>query len=90
MKGQYEQMHLRLAAQLTQDEIEKNRELNQLRTTMEHEQTKYRECFNRLKNMKQEIEHLQHIIEKDRLQILKDFDDWWEQQSEQLVGEIYI
>jgi hypothetical protein len=40
MKGQYEQMHLRLAAQLTQDEIEKNRELNGLRTTMEREQIK--------------------------------------------------
>ncbi|CAF1655282.1 unnamed protein product [Rotaria magnacalcarata] len=83
MKGQYEQMHLRLAAQLTQDEIEKHRGLNELRTTMEQEQIKYRECFNRLKNMKQEIEHIQHIIEKDRLQMLKDFDDWWEQQSEQ-------
>lgn len=40
MKGQYEQMHLRLAAQLTQDEIEKNQELNRLRSTMEREQTK--------------------------------------------------
>ena len=45
MKGQYEQMHLRLAAQLTQDEIEKNRDLNQLRTTMEREQIKYDENF---------------------------------------------
>ncbi|CAF3338715.1 unnamed protein product [Rotaria sp. Silwood1] len=83
MKGQYEQMHLRLAAQLTQDEIENHRGLNELRTTMEQEQIKYRECFNRLKNMKQEIEHIQHVIEKDRLQMLKDFDDWWEKQSEQ-------
>ncbi|UJR25470.1 hypothetical protein I4U23_006817 [Adineta vaga] len=83
MKSQYEQMHLRLAAQLTQDEIEKNQELNKLRSTMEREQTKYRECFNRLKNMKQEIEHIQHVIEKDRLQMLKEFDDWWDQQSEQ-------
>jgi hypothetical protein len=40
MKGQYEQMHLRLAGQLTQDEIEKNRELNELRSTMEREQIK--------------------------------------------------
>jgi hypothetical protein len=35
--------------------------------------------------MKQEIEHLQHVIEKDRLKLLKDFDEWWEQQSEQVV-----
>lgn len=35
--------------------------------------------------MKQEIEHIQHVIEKDRLQMLKEFDDWWEQQSEQAV-----
>jgi hypothetical protein len=40
LKGQYEQMHLRLAGQLTQDEIEKNRDLNELRTTMEQEQIK--------------------------------------------------
>lgn len=40
LKGQYEQMHLRLAGQLTQDELEKNRELNALRTTMEQEQIK--------------------------------------------------
>lgn len=40
MKGQYEQTHLRLAAQLTQDELEKNRELSSLRTTMENEQVK--------------------------------------------------
>ena len=86
MKGQYEQAHLRLAAQLTQDELEKNRELNTLRATMEQEQVKYRDCFNRLKNMKQEIEHTQHVIEKDRLQMLKDFDEWWEQQSAQVVS----
>ena len=35
--------------------------------------------------MKQEIEHTQHVIEKDRLQLLKDFDEWWERQSEQAV-----
>lgn len=35
--------------------------------------------------MKQEIEHIQHVIEKDRLQVLKDFEDWWEQQCEQAV-----
>ncbi len=50
---------------------------------------RYRERFNRLKNMKQEIEHTQHVIEKDRLQMLKDFEDWWEQQSEQAVRDIY-
>lgn len=40
LKGQYEQMHLRLAGQLTHDELEKNRDLNDLRTTMEREQVK--------------------------------------------------
>jgi len=38
--------------------------------------------------MKQEIEHTQHVIEKDRLQMLRDFDEWWEQQSEQAVCDI--
>ena len=40
--------------------------------------------------MKQEIEHIQHVIEKDRLQMLKDFEDWWEQQSEQAVRKRII
>jgi hypothetical protein len=35
--------------------------------------------------MKQEIEHIQHVIEKDRLQMLKDFDEWWEERSEEAV-----
>ena len=33
-------MHLRLAAQLTHDEIERHHELNALRTSMEREQVK--------------------------------------------------
>lgn len=38
LKGQYEQMHLRLAGQLTHEELEKNRDLNEIRSTMEREQ----------------------------------------------------
>jgi hypothetical protein len=40
--------------------------------------------------MKQEIEHIQHVIEKDRLQMLKDFDEWWEERSEEAVCHIKL
>jgi hypothetical protein len=38
LKGQYEQTHLRLAGQFSSEELEKNRELNGLRTKMEQKQ----------------------------------------------------
>jgi len=32
-------------------------------------------------DLKTEIEHIQHLLEKSRMQLQKDFEEWWEQQT---------
>ena len=32
---------------------------------------------SQLKTLKAEIEHLQHLLEKARLQLQRDFEEWW-------------
>ncbi|KAL3874319.1 hypothetical protein ACJMK2_037350 [Sinanodonta woodiana] len=56
----------------------------QLRKEMEAEKSRYKESFNKLRNLKTEIEHLQHLLEKSRVKLLKDFELWWSEQASQL------
>ncbi|XP_013391269.1 kinesin-like protein KIF6 [Lingula anatina] len=58
------------------DDIEK-----ELRIAIEEEKHKYKETFNRLRVLKTEIEHLQHLLEKSKVKLLKDFELWWTEQS---------
>ena len=37
--------------------------------------------FEELKQVKTQIEHLQHLLEQDRLKIVKEFEDWWAKQE---------
>ena len=37
-----------------------------------------------LKDMKTEIEHVQHLLEKAKVQLQKDFDVWWKHQANQV------
>ncbi|XP_078452270.1 kinesin-like protein KIF6 isoform X1 [Lampetra planeri] len=48
-----------------------------LRARIEGEKSSYKEAFTRLKVLKTEIEHLQHLLEKAKLKLQRDFDDWW-------------
>ncbi|KAM9316891.1 kinesin-like protein KIF6 [Gastrophryne carolinensis] len=48
-----------------------------LRTHMEDQKKRYKTLFGRLKNLKTEIEHLQLLLEKAKVRLLKDFQDWW-------------
>ena len=49
----------------------------------------YKVTFNKLRVLKTEIEHLQHLLEKSRLQLQKDFELWWAEQAANLqVGVI--
>ncbi|KAI8478470.1 hypothetical protein Bbelb_438030, partial [Branchiostoma belcheri] len=41
----------------------------------------YKVTYNRLRVLKTEIEHLQHLLEKARLQMQKDFELWWAEQT---------
>lgn len=49
----------------------------------------YKEAFNKLKELKTEIEHLQHFLEKSKVKLLKDFELWWAEQASLQVNMIY-
>uniref|UniRef100_F6TB77 Kinesin-like protein n=1 Tax=Ciona intestinalis TaxID=7719 RepID=F6TB77_CIOIN len=48
---------------------------------MEDIKARYKVSFNRLKAMKAEIDHLHHLLDKSRVQMQHDFDQWWESQT---------
>ncbi|CAH3198112.1 unnamed protein product, partial [Porites evermanni] len=52
-----------------------------LRQAIEEEKTKYKESFTQLKSLKTEIEHLQHLLEKAKVKMQKDFEIWWAEQA---------
>lgn len=41
---------------------------------------RYKETFNELRTLKTEIEHLQHLLEKSKVKLMKDFELWWADQ----------
>ncbi|GFN76465.1 kinesin-like protein [Plakobranchus ocellatus] len=53
----------------------------EIRKEMNAEKHIYKETFNSLRTMKTEIEHLQHFLEKSKVQLMKDFELWWAEQS---------
>ncbi|XP_030854411.1 kinesin-like protein KIF6 [Strongylocentrotus purpuratus] len=84
VKRQFEhrRMQLAMAGDVVaeeEDEVEAN-----LRMHLEDEKTRYKDVFNNLRVMKTEIEHLQHLLERSRLQLQKDFEVWWAEQSASL------
>lgn len=42
----------------------------------------YRLNFEKLKNLKTQIEHAQYLVEKTSVKLQKDFDAWWNEQCE--------
>lgn len=40
----------------------------------------YKAAFGQLKTLKSEIEHLQHYLERSKVQLMKDFELWWAEQ----------
>ena len=42
---------------------------------------RYKISFNQLRDLKTEIEHLQHLLERSKVQLLKDFEVWWAKQA---------
>ncbi|XP_063958101.1 kinesin-like protein KIF6 [Lytechinus pictus] len=76
---EHRRMQLAMAGDIVaeeEDEVESN-----LRIQLEDEKTRYKDVFNHLRGMKTEIEHLQHLLERSRLQLQKDFEVWWAEQS---------
>ncbi|XP_078398840.1 kinesin-like protein KIF6 [Cetorhinus maximus] len=100
LKGQLEQRRMqRAACSVTSepgDVTEPDHLEADLREKIEEEKKSYKMTFNRLKALKTEIEHLQHLLEKAKVMMQKDFEVWWSEettrlqvQQEQLSEAIY-
>ncbi|XP_061173877.1 kinesin-like protein KIF6 [Saccostrea echinata] len=83
VKGQIEQHRMQLAMQGlvdgTDQEIDEVEQ--ELRDEMEEEKLRYKENFSRLRTLKTEIEHLQHLLEKSKVKLMKDFEIWFAEQA---------
>ncbi|NWU03260.1 KIF6 protein, partial [Urocynchramus pylzowi] len=80
LKGKIIQRQIQRAAlavsdpseELTFDPVEEN-----LRMQIEEEKKSYKTVYSRFKGLKIEIEHLQHLMEKVKMKLQKDFEVWW-------------
>uniref|UniRef100_A0AAR2KGS5 Kinesin-like protein n=1 Tax=Pygocentrus nattereri TaxID=42514 RepID=A0AAR2KGS5_PYGNA len=61
-----------------------------LRNQIEEEKKSYKSTFGRLKGLKTEIEHLQHLLHKSKIKLQKDFQDWWTQEATKLQVRSHI
>lgn len=43
--------------------------------------SRYKNSFMSLRSLKTEIEHMQHLLEKLKVKLMKDFELWWAEQS---------
>ncbi|KAG7466056.1 hypothetical protein MATL_G00160760 [Megalops atlanticus] len=51
---------------------------------IEEEKKSYKSTFGRLKALKTEIEHLQLLLERSKVKLQRDFQEWWSQESTRL------
>lgn len=82
LKSQIEHHRMSMAMQgLTDPENpEPDEQELELRHDMETAKHDYKETFDRLRTLKTEIEHLQHLLEKAKVKLMKDFELWWAEQ----------
>ncbi|XP_047132844.1 kinesin-like protein KIF6 isoform X5 [Hydra vulgaris] len=59
-----------------------------LREALEKEKILYKRSFNGLKALKNEIEHMQHLLETSKVKLHQDFELWWTQQTSEYQNEI--
>jgi len=69
----------------SQSEEDAKEEEDLIRKQIDEWKSKYSKSFQMLKSMKTEIDHLHHILNKSRVQIQNNFEQWWisQQQSKQ-------
>ncbi|XP_018414747.1 PREDICTED: kinesin-like protein KIF6 [Nanorana parkeri] len=91
LKGEVEKRRMQRAAlgvSSSSDELnEYDPTEDELRGQMEDEKKRYKTLFNRLKSLKTEIEHLQLLLEKAKVKLLKDFEDWWSEEASDLQNQ---
>ncbi|XP_034164034.2 kinesin-like protein KIF6 isoform X1 [Pangasianodon hypophthalmus] len=87
LKKQLETRRMQMAAQGVignQPNTESDPVEERLRNQIEDEKKHYKSTFERLKGLKTEIEHLQHLLQKSKIKLQKDFQDWWNQEAARL------
>ncbi|XP_073412392.1 kinesin-like protein KIF6 [Dendrobates tinctorius] len=88
LKAAVEQRRMQQAAQgvsSSYDEADKmDPAEEELRDQMEAEKKRYKTLFHQLKSLKTEIEHLQLLLEKAKVRLQKEFEDWWSQETADL------
>ncbi|XP_015212225.2 kinesin-like protein KIF6 isoform X2 [Lepisosteus oculatus] len=88
LKAQLEQRRTRRAAHGvtggTADPAETDPVEEQLRAQIEEEKKNYKATFGRLKALKTEIEHLQLLLERAKVKLQKDFEEWWSEEAYRL------
>ncbi|XP_073484853.1 kinesin-like protein KIF6 [Aquarana catesbeiana] len=91
LKGEVEKRRMQRAAlgvSSSSDELnEYDPAEDELRGQMEDEKKRYKTLFNRLKSLKTEIEHLQLLLEKAKVKLLKDFEEWWSEEASDLQNK---
>ncbi|XP_066531447.1 kinesin-like protein KIF6 isoform X2 [Hoplias malabaricus] len=58
-----------------------------LRNQIEEQKKKYKNTFGHLKGLKTEIEHLQHLLQRSKIKLQRDFEDWWIQEATKLQDQ---
>lgn len=82
IKSKSEQVYRRLEANGELDDDKPNPEFEALKKAMEYEKENYRLNFEKLKNLKSQIEHSQHLVERSSVKLQKDFEIWWQDQCD--------
>ena len=85
LKGQIEALRQKQAAaglaEDADDSAGETVEEQALRAKMEEGKRSYKEGFAKLKELKAEIEHLQHLLEQSRRKLQSDFEAWYAKQQ---------
>ncbi|KAJ8401237.1 hypothetical protein AAFF_G00388190 [Aldrovandia affinis] len=88
LKRQLEQRRMQTAAHRvtegTTEPMEPDPVEERICEQIEQEKTSYKNTFGRLKALKTEIEHLQLLLERAKVKIQRDFQEWWTQESARL------
>ena len=79
IKTQMQQLRLSNVSD-PQTSLDFEQEDERLRNQLESHKIGFKSECAALKELKTEIEHTQHLMEKLKLQIMKDFDSWWTDQ----------
>ncbi|XP_068088815.1 kinesin-like protein KIF6 [Hyperolius riggenbachi] len=91
LKGEVEKRRMQRAAQgvssSSDDLSDYDPAEEELRGQMDAEKKRYKILFNRLKSLKTEIEHLQLLLEKAKVRLLKEFEDWWSAEASHLQNQ---